>query len=96
MMSILQNMEETGGDILKLAVMPSCPKDVSALLNVTARMKEKTARPLITMSMGKLGAVSRFSGSVFGSALTFGTAGRSSAPGQIDARKLKELLEFME
>jgi 3-dehydroquinate dehydratase-1 len=48
------------------------------------------------MSMGKLGAVSRFTGSVFGSALTFGTVGKSSAPGQIPAVKLKELLSFLE
>ena len=96
MLSILQNMDILGGHILKLAVMPSCARDVSALLSVTAEMKQRTARPLITMSMGKLGAVSRFTGSVFGSALTFGTVGKSSAPGQIPAVKLKELLSFLE
>ena len=96
MLSILKSMDRAGGDILKLAVMPHTPGDVSSLLSATAQMKELTDRPLITMSMGKLGAVSRFTGAVFGSCLTFGAVGSQSAPGQIQAETLKKLLQFME
>lgn len=39
--------------------------------------------PVITISMGKLGVASRLCGEVFGSAMTFASAGDSSAPGQI-------------
>jgi len=50
--------------------------------------------PLITMSMGAIGAVTRFCGGAFGSAATFGvTSGTTaSAPGQPSAEVLKEKL----
>ena len=43
------------------------------------------------MSMGKLGVISRICGEVFGSAVTFGTAGKASAPGQLPANQLFHL-----
>ena len=95
MLSVLEELERTGADILKLAVMPSCPGDVLALLEVTAEMDGRTERPLITMSMGRLGAVSRVSGRLTGSALTFGTAGAASAPGQLPAAELRRMLELL-
>lgn len=82
------------GCIAKLAVMPRTPSDTAALLAATAAVYERhPGRPLITMSMGPLGAVTRAVGETFGSALTFGSAGRASAPGQFDAALLKQLLE---
>ena len=42
--------------------------------------------------MGKIGAVSRLAGSTFGSAVTFGAAQKTSAPGQIDANELRKVL----
>ena len=40
--------------------------------------------PIITMAMGELGAVTRTAGALFGNAMTFASAGKASAPGQID------------
>ena len=75
---------------------PKNPGDVLTLLSATWEMKEKYARqPLITMSMGGAGLVSRLAGEVFGSALTFGSAGVASAPGQIDADRLRSALELL-
>jgi 3-dehydroquinate dehydratase-1 len=51
--------------------------------------------PAVTMSMGPLGAVSRVAGETFGSCLTFGTVGESSAPGQLDAAGLRATLELL-
>ena len=51
--------------------------------------------PVITMSMGKQGIVSRISGSLTGSALTFATAGEASAPGQIPVEKMREILDII-
>mgnify|MGYP001131629782 CR=1 FL=1 len=48
--------------------------------------------PVITMSMGTLGAVSRLCGEAFGSAMTFANPGTASAPGQPSAEVLKEKL----
>jgi len=42
--------------------------------------------------MGGLGAITRLSGEVFGSDLTFGMTGESSAPGQIEAKSLRQAL----
>ena len=47
------------------------------------------------MSMAGTGAVSRLCGEVFGSALTFGTVGKGSAPGQMGAKDLQTALEIL-
>lgn len=91
----LSLMEEKGADICKIAVMPQSNKDVLTLLAATAEMKEKATRPLITMSMGALGMVSRVSGEAFGSAATFGAAKQASAPGQVPVSVLREILSTL-
>lgn len=86
----------SGADLPKIAVMPQSPQDVLTLLAATLTMKEKYAtRPLITMSMGKSGGVSRVTGRLFGSAMTFGTVGQASAPGQIAIAKLREVMDML-
>ena len=91
--SRLRKMQELGADILKIAVMPQERKDVLTLLEATEEMASEYAQcPLITMSMSGTGVVSRICGEIFGSAVTFGTAGRASAPGQVDADRLRESL----
>ncbi len=91
----LSLMEEKGADICKIAVMPQSNKDVLTLLAATAEMKDKATRPLITMSMGALGMVSRVSGEAFGSAATFGAAKQASAPGQVPVSVLREILSTL-
>ncbi len=92
----LCKMQELGADIAKYAVMPKNERDVLTLLSATLIMKEQHSdTPVITMSMGQLGAVSRVCGSLSGSAVTFGTAGNASAPGQLPADILKSFLEYL-
>lgn len=85
-------MKELGADLPKLAVTPRTPKDVLALLSATLRAAEKIG-PVITMSMGGLGKITRVSGGVFGSCLTFGAGQSASAPGQIETEDLRAILE---
>ena len=94
--SRLCKMEELGADILKIAVMPTEPKDVTILLSATCQANKLVKKPVVTMSMSKMGVVSRLTGGVFGSAITFGTIGSASAPGQVPVDKLKSYLEFFE
>ena len=83
-------------DITKMAVMPQSEEDVLELLSATVQMKlHKADRPFVTMSMGKLGVISRASGSFSGSAITFGTVGKASAPGQIPCGILSQMLEAL-
>ena len=93
MTGLLCRMQEAGTDITKLAVMPRSGLDVVRLLEASVRMREQYAdRPFITMSMGDEGMISRIAGSFTGSCITFASAGKASAPGQIDSVRLRELL----
>ena len=90
----LCRMQKLGADVAKIAVMPNSKDDVLRLLDATRQMLESHHEtPVVTMSMGSLGAVSRVLGEVFGSAITFGAVGEVSAPGQIPVDKLGGLLE---
>lgn len=88
----LFKMKELGADILKIAVMPQSRSDVASLLEVSADAAERTDRPVIAISMGKLGTISRIACEAFGSSVTFASASRASAPGQPGAAELKEML----
>ena len=95
--SRLETMREMGADIAKIAVMPQTSRDVLSLLSAAERMKSADHPiPVIAISMSAMGIVSRISGEVFGSAVTFASAGRSSAPGQIDADEVDRLLEGLD
>ena len=92
----LRAMQELDMDITKLAVMPQNKTDTLRLLEAAVKMEEIYAnRPCITIAMGDKGAVSRAIGSFTGSAVTFGSAGVSSAPGQYPAARLKTILELL-
>jgi len=45
--------------------------------------------------MGPLGVISRISCELIGSCITYASYGDKSAPGQLDVRLVKELLEIM-
>lgn len=92
----LCRMQDLGCDIAKYAVMPTNERDVLTLLDATLTMKEEHPKtPVITMSMDKQGAISRISGELFGSCVSFGTARAASAPGQLPAGLLAECLEAL-
>lgn len=94
--SRLVKMKNLGGDIVKIAVMPNNTADVLDLLSATEEMhKNYPTLPIISMSMGKLGIISRISGEVFGSVMTFGSGGKLSAPGQIPIDKMKLALNII-
>jgi len=96
LLSRLCKMQDMGADIPKIAVMPQSKSDVIVLLDATSEMAEKYAtRPLITMSMSKLGVISRLVGEAFGSSMTFGAVGQVSAPGQIPVEKLQTAMAIV-
>lgn len=94
MMMLLEKMCAGGADLVKLAVMPNSRKDVLNLLEVTGNFKETYPdTPIITMSMGKQGGISRLCGENFGSCITFGAHKKASAPGQYEMNILSEILD---
>ena len=96
MVSRMVAMQQAGADLPKLAVMPQSRADVLELLAATAEMAEHHPEtPVITMSMGALGAVSRLAGETFGSAMTFANPGQASAPGQVSLNIVNEVLDAL-
>lgn len=94
MINRFQRADSLGAHIFKLAVMPNCTEDVINLLDATRIMNECYNNiPSITMAMGKRGLISRISGEVFGSAITFGAGKEASAPGQISVEGLRKIID---
>ena len=96
---LVEKMEEAqryGLDVAKVAVMPQKLEDVLTLLSATLEAKQRLDIPLITMSMGKYGAVSRLVGGVFGSSLSFAVGANASAPGQVPIEDLRAALEIVD
>jgi len=79
-------------DIAKVAVMPKGPADVLTLLGATWDASQTLPLPLISMSMGPYGSLSRMVGFVYGSALTWAVGKSSSAPGQVPIEDLRVVL----
>lgn len=91
----LLRQEAMGADVLKIAVMPRDAGDVLALLDATWQVRQRSRKPLLTMSMGGTGVVSRLAGETFGQALTFGMIGTPSAPGQVEVEQLQQVLQVI-
>ena len=92
----MADAEKQGADIAKVAVMPKAQMDVLTLLAATLAADNALRIPVITMSMGSMGAVSRLCGGAFGSAVTFAVGSGASAPGQIaigDLRTAQQILQ---
>ena len=87
--------ERAGADVAKVAVMPKCEGDVLELLAATSRARAALNLPLISMSMGGVGSLSRVMGWVYGSAASFAVGQRSSAPGQLSIEDLRAALAIM-
>lgn len=85
-----------GADIAKVAVMPQGMDDVLTLLAATLQASKALEIPLVSMSMGRFGAVTRMCGWAFGSAMTFAVGEASSAPGQIAIEDVETALALLQ
>jgi len=87
---------QLGADVAKVAVMPRDMDDVLTLLAATREASKKLTIPLISMSMGPLGAITRLVGGVFGSSLSFAVGAATSAPGQLPIEDLQAALAILQ
>jgi 3-dehydroquinate dehydratase I len=85
-----------GADIAKVAVMPQDMDDVLTLLSATLHASEDMDIPLVSMSMGRFGAITRMCGWAFGSAMTFAVGEASSAPGQLAIEDVDAALALLQ
>jgi 3-dehydroquinate dehydratase I len=84
--SIVERSLSQGAHIVKIAAMANCGEDVTRILRFT----EDCNVPLVTISMGEIGAVSRVIAPLFGSLYTYGYLTRPVAPGQFSVKLLLE------
>lgn len=85
-----------GADMAKVAVMPESQEDVLRLLEVTRQADHAASIPVVTMSMGSIGCLSRVIGWIYGSVITFAVGQQSSAPGQIPIEELRKTIEMVQ
>ncbi len=95
LLSILEEEESEGATIAKVAVKANSEKDVLVLLNMLQEAKERINIPVIGISLGRDGRISRVAAPLLGSIATYGYVNRETAPGQIEVKKLKEIIELM-
>lgn len=94
-LSKLAAAEKLGLDVAKVAVMPQSLEDVLTLLGTTLEAKGLARIPLITVSMGQFGVISRIAGGLFGSSVSFAQGAAGSAPGQLPIDDLRTVLDIM-
>jgi len=87
--------QQLGADVAKIAVMPQRLDDVLTLLSATLQASTTLAIPVVSMSMGPYGSLTRLFGFAFGSALSFAVGANSSAPGQVPIEDLNTVLAIV-
>jgi 3-dehydroquinate dehydratase-1 len=86
----LVKAQEMGADIAKLAAMPNDYADVLTLMSATNKARNEVVEvPMVTISMGPQGKITRLAGGLFGSDITFAVGTESSAPGQLPINELR-------
>ncbi len=82
-------------DVCKAAVMAHSGSEALHAAYVMAQAGEEIPQPIVAIAMGDFGVITRAGAQALGSCLTFATAGQASAPGQMDARELRDVLEAL-
>lgn len=89
-------MQDLGADIVKAAYMPNSRKDVLNLITATENITGAyESCPVVAISMGHLGMITRILGEFIESAITFASITKSSAPGQINLDELTAVLDII-
>ncbi|MGT2721435.1 type I 3-dehydroquinate dehydratase [Streptococcus porcinus] len=97
LMESFSEMTKLAPRVVKIAVMPKSEQDVLNVMNYTRGFKAlNPEQSYATMSMGKLGRISRIAGDIIGSAWTFVAVDDASAPGQVTLADMKKLISVME
>ena len=86
----LEKAMDEGCDMGKIACMANSGEEAERMLVATGRFRSHfSSFPVATMAMGRHGYVTRLYGGLYGSCMTFASAGKASAPGQ---RSVDEVL----
>lgn len=96
LMEILSELTSLNPKIVKIAVMANTEQDVLDLMNFTRGFKTlNPEQEYVTISMGKVGKVSRITSDVTGSSWSFASLDEASAPGQISLSSMTKIREIL-
>ena len=96
MMEILSEITSLNPKVVKVSVMAHTEQDVLDLMNFTRGFKTlNPEQEYVTISMGKVGKVSRITSDVTGSSWSFASLDVASAPGQISLSNMKKIREIL-
>ncbi|HFH9837323.1 TPA: type I 3-dehydroquinate dehydratase [Streptococcus suis] len=96
-MEIMSELTSLSPAVVKMAVMANTEQDALDVMNYTRGFKTLNAeQTFATMSMGKIGMLSRIAGMVTGSCWTFASLDEASAPGQISLANTRKFLDVLE
>ncbi|HEU8565740.1 TPA: type I 3-dehydroquinate dehydratase [Streptococcus pneumoniae] len=97
MMEILSELTILNPKLVKVAVMAHTEQDILDLMNYTRGFKTlNPEQEYVTISMGKVGKVSRITADVTGSSWSFASLDEVSAPGQISLASMKKIREILD
>ncbi|HGS3275137.1 TPA: type I 3-dehydroquinate dehydratase [Streptococcus pneumoniae] len=97
MMEILSELTILNPKLVKVAVIAHTEQDVLDLMNYTRGFKTlNPEQEYVTISMGKVGKVSRITADVTGSSWSFASLDEVSAPGQISLASMKKIREILD
>lgn len=97
LMESFSEMTKLAPRVVKIAVMPKNEQDVLNLMNYTRGFKAlNPEQTYATMSMGKLGRISRLAGDIVGSSWTFVSIDDASAPGQVSLCDMKKIIDILD
>lgn len=91
-LEIFEKGSKFGAHIQKVAFMPINFNDVISVMDATYNAAIESLI-VVGISMGQLGIISRISGEYSKSALTFAKGKYESAPGQLDAKIVKQIID---
>lgn len=81
-----------GCDIAKIVTFAEYTEDALRMLDFLAQVQDEVAVPIIAFAMGDAGKITRIVAPMLGSPIVYASAGKTTAPGQLDVATMKYLL----
>ena len=96
MMEILSELTSLSPKLVKVSVMAHNEQEVLDLMNYTRGFKTlNSEQDYVTISMGKVGKISRLTADLTGSSWSYASVGEESAPGQIPLENMRRIRELL-
>ena len=96
MMEIMSELTSFTPKLVKVSVMAHTEQDVLDLMNYTRGFKTlNPEQEFVTISMGKIGRISRIAADLTGSVWSYASVGEESAPGQISLTSMHKIREIL-